>query len=146
MTAARWHTWPSRPDERTVRDHIDRFFRAVHDADLTRAIALCPIYTYRDPLLLGPDDEAGVAGVRENIQDILGGYDYIDIDDEAWPTHVTPPSEVGYAQLGLVVPDDKGDVLANVFVDGEVTDVTAIFALVSAGGAWQLAFKMLKVM
>lgn len=143
---ASWHTWSARPDEVAVRDQVEAFFQAVHAADMVGAFALCPIYTYGDPLLVSHDDADAVGNAIASMRETLLGYDYVDAGDPAWHARVTPPSRVDFAQLELALPQAEGDTLANVFIDDEVTDVTCIYALLERDGRWQLAFKMFKVM
>ena len=142
----RWHVFPARPSELEVRDHVEKFMQAIQAAEIARAFTLCPLYTFRDPLLVGADAVADIENTLEGMRQALVGYDYVTDDDPVWLQHVTPPSRVAYEDLNLAVPEDGGDTLANVFVDDMVTDVTAIFSLHEDAGGWVLAFKMFKVM
>jgi hypothetical protein len=124
-----WRTWGSRPSDLAIRDRIEAFFKAIHTGNFAEACLLCPF-----------DDTAPT-----KMLEVLGSDGTIGDDDPRWYRHVTPPSGAEYENLDLIVPDaddGDGDVTANVFVDDEVSDVTAVFALIG-GDRWTLAFTKL---
>lgn len=67
---------------------------------------------------------------------------------ETWAKVITPPSGGGYAELSLDSPagDDEDrageeeEVLANVHLAGEVTDITGRYRLERFEGGWVLSF------
>ena len=136
-----WRTWGAFPSDLDVRARIESFFQAIHARDFEEAFTLCPLLTGRE--LVGADEaDEALDAMRETL-----AYDgYVDDEDPRWYRHVTPPSGAEYENMDLVVPDGDGDVTANVFVDDQVSDITAVFALIGTGDTWTLAFKQLKVM
>jgi hypothetical protein len=130
-------TWESRPDKPGLQERIDHFFRAVAAGDFGSAFALCP----QEPSATDPDM------LVEHMQRELLEWEFVSPEEaEHWYRHITPPADVGYEGVNLTMPEDEGDVLANVIVDGSVSDLTAFFLLTRQGDAWGLRFRMLHVM
>lgn len=87
-------------------------------------------------------------------------------DPETWCTLITPPSDVDFEDICLDFPFESedededeledapdstratgdGEVLANVHLAGEVTDITARYSLGEREGKWFLAFHHFDVM
>ncbi|MBX3233425.1 MAG: hypothetical protein KIT84_37640 [Labilithrix sp.] len=93
------------------------------------------------------------------VRDDLGGAK---ADDPAtWCKLVTPPGDVGF-DMSLDFPNDSGEeyddvpddtrasgdgeVLANVHLKGESTDITGRYTLMTKDGVWTLAFSNFDVM
>lgn len=56
-----------------------------------------------------------------------------------WLSGITPPAELEYEDLELEVDDDE--VIANVYLDGEVTDIACRYRLKEKKGTWHLYFE-----
>jgi hypothetical protein len=139
-----WRTWGTFPSELDIRDRIEAFFQAIHGNRVEDAFTLCPLATERG--LVGADEVDDVDRALDAMRDVLAYDGYVDDEDPRWYRHVTPPSGAEYENVDLIVPDGDGDVLANVFVDDQVSDITAVFALMGTGDRWTLAFRRLQIL
>jgi hypothetical protein len=129
--------WMSRPDQVAVQEQIDQFFRAVAAGDFRGAFSLCPQVA----------SDADTEAVMEHMKGEMVGWDYVPPEDaEHWYRHITPPADVAYEGVNLAMPDNEGEVLANVIVDRQATDLTAFFNLTKQGDHWGLRFRMFHVM
>lgn len=63
---------------------------------------------------------------------------------KTWLTMITPPSECDFDDFQLEVEGDE--VMANVYVDGEVSDITARYRLEKKKNGWRLCFENFDVM
>jgi hypothetical protein len=151
----KFNTWQNRPTADQLHEHIDRFYAALQSGKLHEAFMLCPVFTFREPDA-PRNEEHDIRRAIEAMFDLVDGYGYFDelkeagmtesADPTSWLKHITqvPKND---EQFNLRVPKQTpGDVLANFYFRGEVTDITAIFDLRELAGAWRLSFKMLKVM
>lgn len=142
-----YHTWPKKPDEKTVRDHIDKFFAALHQGDFQEAFRLCPIAAESGSKVSGPEVAKEVKRIQKHLAQSLVDLEFIeDSGDETWYEHFTPPSQKKFKGMNLSNVEGERDILANVFIDGEVTDYTAFFDFAGTPKEVCLAFRMLDMM
>lgn len=157
--------WQQRPTENEIEETIWQFMHFISHAEFNKAFEICPTYKNQNaPTKLRgkgwlPDskDAAHVKMITDDLFETLKAYGYLDNMSEnqtipqkdslkTWCFHITSPVKDNLNQLGLSFPETTGDVEANTFIDGQVSDITSIFSLVDLGYGWVLAFKMFKVM
>ena len=137
-------SWGERPSEDEIKSRIDEFMRALQRADLVQAFALCPLegvdvsdraalFEYLSHAMFQFLDEAEGAQLEE---------------PHTWLRSLTPPSECSYEDFALEIDDDEdgGEVLANVYLNGEVSDITARYDLNKRSGRWLLTFENFDIM
>lgn len=139
------HHWESAPDEPAIREHLDRFTRALATGNLEAAFALCPVY---EGELKDPTDRAfyetyiGHAIFQfVDQQAAIEGEVYVADKPETWLRFVSPMSEISDDELGFEMPPrGEGEILANVALKGEVTDITGRWHVAEVDGRWHVCF------
>jgi len=167
-------TWTEAPTKGQIKARIDAFLRAFHSGDLKGAFEHCPPVKFVKGE--GMRLETGLAEpelakrVAETMFQFIEGQSVVEDDlatakaDEpaTWCKLVTPPADYDYDGLSFEfssdsdeeyddVPDDtvandSGEVLANVRLKGESTDITGRYALLEKDGVWSLGFSNFDVM
>ncbi|MBS2017445.1 MAG: hypothetical protein JST00_31470 [Deltaproteobacteria bacterium] len=167
-------TWSEAPTREQLKTRIDAFLRAVHAADFEGAFEHCPPCTFVKGE--GMKVRAGLRGkeladhLAHSMFQAIDGQSAVEEElasaradaPETWCKLITPPADVDYDSLSLDfpnesgeeyddVPDDTrassdGEVLANVHLKGECTDITGRYLLLEEGGVWTLAFSNFDVM
>jgi hypothetical protein len=147
----------AQPTKEQIKLHINEFLTAISQFNFDHAFYLCPVYTYESKKLIADNSQAPyTANSVANMYDLIDGYGYLDdhkknhkisfFDFQSWCHHITPPKLVDYENVNLDVHSESGEVLANVHIDYQVTDITSIFSLVKEDSVWVLCFKMFKVL
>jgi hypothetical protein len=164
-------TWPAWPTKKQILERIDAFLSAFQHGDLGAAFRHCPPLVFvkgEGPVLRTDlDDDALARHLSHAMFMAIDGQEVVETqlgnaiaeDPRTWCALITPPSRVGYADVnldfpggeGVDDPDDTvateaGEVLANVHLGGEVTDITGRYELVERDGAVLLAFANFDVM
>lgn len=166
-------TWDDLPTKGELKGRINAFLRAFRDGDLTTAFAQCPPMTFVKGEGLKVRTDLTGAALAEHLSHAM--FQFVEgqsVAEEAlegavaaepstWCRVITPPGDVEYESLALDFPgrdeddDDApdetratedGEVLANVHLCGEVTDITARYYLLEHDGKWVLAFGNFDVM
>jgi len=155
MESNRYHQWSARPTPEQIKNQVNGFLKNISVGDFEKAFYLCPIYTYRRPLIATFKNSSEVSRMLDQMFETIDSFHYLDAfknssaiaisDRLSWCRYITPPEEVNYELLGLDILE-SGDVEANVHIDKKVTSVTAIFNLLREKKKWLLAFKMFKIM
>lgn len=166
--------WSEAPTKAQIKARIDAFLRAFHAGNVTAAFEQCPplVWVKDEGMKLRTDlhgEELGEHLSHAMFQFIEGQHvvkgDLANAKadrPETWCKLITPPGDVDFADLSLDfpnesgeeyddVPDDArasedGEVLANVHLNGEATDITGRYQLLNEGGVWTLAFSNFDVM
>ena len=153
-----WETWPT---ETMVKKHINEFIEALSKADFQKAFTLCPVKkTWKKPGFFDPSEPTFPKFVRKFVEHALfsaidGQECMEDFEDEiepskpeSWCRFITPPGKLGYADLALTMPDkdSEGEVLANVALNDEISDITGRYELVLRDEKWVLSFSNFDVM
>ncbi len=135
--------WTSKPSDEQIQQRIAAFMGALSTADLQRAFAICPCDAF---------DPANKEAMFEHLEHAMFQFMIISKEGaeeapvlekpETWLTGITPPSSS--EELQLEVSGDE--VMANVFINGEVTDITARYRLEENDQVWGLRFENLDVM
>lgn len=165
-------TWDELPSKGQLKERIDAFLRAFHAADFDEAFRQCPplVYEKDKGMILRPGLAAAERAqhLSHAMFQAIDGQSAIEgkasgavaTKPETWCMFITPPKEVDYADLSLQFPggdddddgpddaraEEEGEVLANVHLEGEVTDITGRYSLMQHDGKWILAFENFDVM
>ncbi len=142
------------PSSAALEKHIDAFMTALSKAEIEKAFTLCPALTWKKPELADPKDKKFFErflghALFEAIesQEVIEGLEFDEGDPASWLGFITPPSKVKFKDVNLSAPEQgEGEVLFNVHLRREVTDITARFRLLERGGGWILAFSSFEVM
>lgn len=166
-------TWDELPTKGELKARVDAFLRAFRDGDLTAAFRQCPPTTFVKGEGLKVRTDLTGAALAEHLAHAM--YQFVEgqsvaeealegavaTDPSTWCRVITPPGDVEFESLALDFPgrdeddddaaDDTratedGEVLANVHLCGEVTDITARYYLREHEGKWVLAFMNFDVM
>ena len=155
MPAPHWKVFPSPKD---VRARINTFITELQKANFSVAFSICPAITRsgKKPTFLDTTKAAAVSKfVGHALFQAIEGQEAIEVLVEpvieaspvTWCGLLTPPSKVKYKDLNLSMPEgERGEVLANLHLTREVTDVTGRYELLSVEGGWLLAFSNFGVM
>ena len=167
-------TWTEAPTKGQIKSRIDAFLRAFNAGDLKAAFEQCPPVKFVKgegmTLRTGLGEQELAQIASETMFQFIKGQSVVDDEiksakaDEpmTWCKLVTPPADYDYEGLSFEfssdseeeyddVPDDtaandSGEVLANVRLKGEETDITARYALLEKDGVWSLGFSNFDVM
>lgn len=149
--------WRARPNDEQIKVRINEFMTALAAADLQRSFQICPCAEF-DP----SDHDAMFEHLEHSMYLFIGGgYIWDGIDDgnggrygdgidveltkpSTWLSSVTPPAELAYEGLELAVVGDE--VLANVCLDGVVSEIACRYRLEEIDGQWRLAFESFDVL
>jgi hypothetical protein len=136
-----------------LREHINAFTTALSKGDFVRAFTLCPAMTWKKPEFADPRDTAFFENFLSHAifqaidgQEVIEGSTYSEDDPKSWCKLITPPKAVNYEDMNLEVPDKEGEVLANVHLKGECTDITGRYRLVQRDGRWLLTLSGFEIM
>lgn len=140
-------SWDAYPSEGEVKARIDEFIAALARADLATAFEICPVVAegetkhpadkaFFDVYL----DEAIYQFIEE--QSALDGETLDPDNKETWLRFLTSPLSHGAEELAFEMPGGgPGEVVINVPVKSQMTDITARFRLADAAGKWHLYFE-----
>jgi hypothetical protein len=145
-------SWDSYPTEAEVKARIDEFTAALARGDLTSAFQICPVVV--DGETKHPADKAFFEGYLDHaVYQFLDGQSALDgeeLDEDnkaSWLRFLTSPLSHGEDELGFEMPDaEGGEVLINVPLKSEMTDITARYRIKDAAGKWHLYFENFDVM
>lgn len=153
------HTWKNSPTPRELERHINAFVTELSKADFAAAFELCPalLKMGNTPTFLDPSDKKRVRAFVSHAlfqaieaQEIFEDQEEEIAEDEPkkWCKLITPPAKVKYEDLNLDAPEpgQTGEVLANVHLCAEATDITGRYRLLQMDGEWVLAFSNFEVM
>jgi hypothetical protein len=139
--------WKKRPDELQIRERINQFMTLISQKNFESANDLCPPSA--------PEYESSSAKkLLENLffnmegmdEEFYGRKTLVKEDLDSWCLFITPPKDMNFELFGLKIYNDSGDVEANVYLGGVVSDITSIFTLSETIDGWILKFKIFKVM
>lgn len=171
-------SWDQLPTKGELKERIDAFLRAVHEARFDDAFAICPLESFVQGTGMVIKTGLDAAAIREQLQATM--FQFIEAqqivrqalqsakadDPTTWCHLITPPAEVDFEDISLDFPfDDEesdvedvedapdstraaedGEVLANVHLRREVTDITGRYALTEHDGRWILTFHNFDIM
>ncbi len=137
--------WTSKPSDEQIQQRIVAFMGALATAELERAFAICPCDAF---------DPANKEAMFEHLEHAMFQFMIISKEGaeeapvlekpETWLSGITPPPSSELEALQLEISGDE--VMANVFIDGEVTDITARYRLEEKDQVWRLHFENLDIM
>ena len=146
-------SWKEFPSEAAVRARIEQFMNTLATGDLEASFAVVPIYDYKDGIK-DPNDRAYNAEHVQHAmfqfidrQRVLKGERIVAAEPKTWLRFVEAPSKFSDDDLSFEMPEQaEGEVLINVGLKGEMTDITARLTIVNEDGGWYLCFSNFDIM
>lgn len=146
-------TWGHFPSQEEVLDRVEEFIEKLADGELEAAFTICPVFDPQQGLVEADDTSFFESFLHHAVYQFLEAYaeedDAMDEDDPiSWLAIITPLSEITDEDWNIEMPeeDEESEVVVDLAIQGELSDISARFDLIEMDGDWLLCFGNLDVL